>query len=125
MERGESESNIADFETYRRRKKGGGGPEDPMLEQRVGTLEQKVDRIEAILTRLEPKIGELLKSSEKQSADLNKLHLNSSVSSRRSQRKTICIKRKSTLPKLKGASQVSPHGGCCSLRSSQHGARDS
>ncbi len=40
----------------------GGGPEDPMLEQRVGRLEEKVDRIEAILTRLEPQISEVLRT---------------------------------------------------------------
>jgi hypothetical protein len=52
----------------------GGGPEDPMLEQRVGKLEEKVDRIESILSRLEPKITEILLTSAKQ-ADLNKLQL--------------------------------------------------
>ena len=51
----------------------GGGPEDPMLEQRVGRLEEKVDRIEAILVRLEPKITEVLQNTAKQSVDLNKL----------------------------------------------------
>ncbi len=50
----------------------GGGPEDPMLEQRVGRLEEKVDRIEAILTRLEPQISEVLRTGAKQ-ADLTKL----------------------------------------------------
>jgi hypothetical protein len=38
---------------------GGGGPEDPMLGQRVERLEQKADRIEAILIRLEPRISEI------------------------------------------------------------------
>src|SRR5215208_4771069 len=37
----------------------GGGPEDPMLEQRVASLKPKVDRIEAILIRLEPRISEI------------------------------------------------------------------
>jgi hypothetical protein len=50
----------------------GGGPEDPMLEQRVGRLEEKVDRIEAILMRLEPQISEVLRTGAKQ-ADLTKL----------------------------------------------------
>ena len=53
----------------------GGGPEDPMLEQRVGRPEEKVDRIEAILVRLEPKISEVLQNTAKQSVDLNKLQL--------------------------------------------------
>lgn len=53
----------------------GGGPEDPMLEARVGRLEEKVDRVEAILTRLEPKISEVLQNTSKHSADLNKLQL--------------------------------------------------
>jgi hypothetical protein len=53
---------------------GGGGPEDPMLEQRVGRLEEKVDRIEAILVRLEPKIMEVLHTGAKQ-AELNKVQL--------------------------------------------------
>jgi len=44
-----------------------------MLEQRVGRLEEKVDRIEAILVRLEPKITEVLQNTAKQSVDLNKL----------------------------------------------------
>lgn len=52
----------------------GGGPEDPMLEERVGRLEEKVDRIEAILVRLEPKITEILLTTAKQS-DLNKLQV--------------------------------------------------
>ena len=43
-----------------------------MLEQRVGRLEEKVDRIEAFLMRLEPKITEVLRTSAKQ-GDLNKL----------------------------------------------------
>ena len=50
----------------------GGGPEDPMLEQRVGRLEEKVDRIEAISMRLEPQISEVLRTGVKQ-ADLTKL----------------------------------------------------
>ena len=50
----------------------GGGPEDPMLEQRVGRLEEKVDRIEAILTRLEPQIIGSSATGAKQ-AELNKL----------------------------------------------------
>lgn len=53
---------------------GGGGPEDPMLEQRVVKLEEKVDRIEAILQRLEPKIMETLLTGAKQ-AELSKLQL--------------------------------------------------
>jgi hypothetical protein len=52
----------------------GGGPEDPMLEQRVAKLEEKVDRIEAILQRLEPKITEALLTNAKQ-ADLSKLQV--------------------------------------------------
>jgi hypothetical protein len=52
----------------------GDGPEDPMLEQRVGKLEEKADRIEAILTRLEPKITETLLNGAKQ-VDLTKLQL--------------------------------------------------
>jgi hypothetical protein len=52
----------------------GGGPEDPMVEQRVGKLEEKVDRIEAILARLEPKIMEILHAGAKQ-AELNKVQL--------------------------------------------------
>lgn len=51
----------------------GGGPEDPMLEQRVGKLEEKVDRIETILVRLEPKIAEVLQNTAKQAVELNKL----------------------------------------------------
>lgn len=39
---------------------GGGGPEDPMLEQRVAALEEKVGRIDATLQRLEPKISEMV-----------------------------------------------------------------
>lgn len=46
-----------------------------MLEARVGRLEEKVDRIEAILVRLEPKISEVLQNTAKQSVDLNKLQL--------------------------------------------------
>lgn len=42
-----------------------------MLEQRVGDLEEKVDRIEAILTRLEPKITEIALTCAKQQ-DLQK-----------------------------------------------------
>lgn len=45
-----------------------------MLEQRVGKLEEKVDRVEAILVRLEPKITEVLQTCAKQS-DLLKLQL--------------------------------------------------
>jgi hypothetical protein len=45
----------------------GGGPEDPMLEQRVVRLEEKLDRIETILTRLEPKITEVAIVGAKQS----------------------------------------------------------
>ncbi|WP_442755122.1 hypothetical protein ACNHKD_00220 [Methylocystis sp. JAN1] len=45
-----------------------------MLEARVGRLEEKVDRIEAILLRLEPKNTEALLTGAKQ-ADLNKLQL--------------------------------------------------
>ena len=37
----------------------GGGPEDPMLEQRVARLEDTVDRIEAAIVRIEPKISEI------------------------------------------------------------------
>ncbi len=46
-----------------------------MLEARVGKLEEKVDRIEAILTRLEPKIMEILQIGAKQSADLQKVQI--------------------------------------------------
>jgi hypothetical protein len=45
-----------------------------MLEQRVGRLEEKVERIEAILVRLEPQIKEILLTGAKQ-ADLNKVQL--------------------------------------------------
>ena len=51
---------------------GGSGPEDPMLEQRVGRLEEKLDRIEAILTGLAPKITEIFHSGAKQT-DLNRV----------------------------------------------------
>ena len=34
-----------------------------MLEQRVGRLEEKVDRIEAIFMRLEPQISEVLRTA--------------------------------------------------------------
>jgi hypothetical protein len=51
----------------------GGGPEDPMLEQRVGRLEEKVDRIEGILVRLEPKILEVLQTVTNHSAQLSRL----------------------------------------------------
>jgi hypothetical protein len=51
----------------------GGGPEDPMLEQRVGRLEEKVDRIEAILLRIDAKITEVLQIGAKQSADIIEL----------------------------------------------------
>ena len=44
-----------------------------MLEQRVGRLEEKVDRIEAILVRLEPKITEVLQTGTKQSANIIEL----------------------------------------------------
>ena len=52
----------------------GGDPEDPMLEQRVAKLEEKADRIEAILQRLEPKITEALLTGAKQ-AEVSKLQL--------------------------------------------------
>ncbi|WBJ99278.1 hypothetical protein [Methylocystis parvus] len=52
-------------------KSDGGGAEDPMLEQRVVRLEEKVDRIEAILMRLEPKITEIALTGAKQH-DLHK-----------------------------------------------------
>ena len=39
---------------------GGGGPAGLPLEQRVGRLEAKVDRNEAVLARLEPKVTEIL-----------------------------------------------------------------
>lgn len=50
----------------------GGGPENPMLEARVSRPEEKVDRIEGILVRLEPKISEVLQVCAKQ-ADLIRL----------------------------------------------------
>jgi len=54
----------------------GGGPEDPMLEQRVGRLEEKVDRIEGILLRLEPKIIEVLQTVTNHSLQLARLETN-------------------------------------------------
>jgi len=54
----------------------GGGPEDPMLEQRVGKLEEKVDRIESILLRLEPKILEVLQTVTDHSRQLARLETN-------------------------------------------------
>ncbi len=51
----------------------GGGPEDPMLEQRVGRLEEKVDRIEAILLRIDAKVTEVLQTGAKRSADIIEL----------------------------------------------------
>ena len=44
-----------------------------MLEQRVGRLEEKVDRIEGILVRLEPKIQEVLQTVTTQSGQLSRL----------------------------------------------------
>jgi hypothetical protein len=67
-------NNVVPFpgESENRAGSDGGGPEDPMLEQRVGRLEEKVDGIEAILVRLEPQIKEILLAGAKQ-ADINKL----------------------------------------------------
>jgi hypothetical protein len=48
----------------------GGGPEDPMLEQRVGRLEEKVDRIEAVVTRIDGMVTRILETGAKQSADI-------------------------------------------------------
>ena len=53
--------------------KGGGGPEDPMLEERVGRLEEKFDRIEAIVTRIDGMVNQILATGAKQSGDLQKL----------------------------------------------------
>lgn len=44
----------------------GGGPEDPMLEQRVEALEANVSRIKDVVERLEPKIVEILTAGAKQ-----------------------------------------------------------
>jgi hypothetical protein len=52
----------------------GGGPEDPMLEQRVSNLEQRLERIENILVRLEPDIRDFARNGAKQ-ADLHKAQL--------------------------------------------------
>lgn len=62
------------FDVFHGGKTDGGGPEDPMLDARVGRLEEKVDRIEALLLRLEPKITEALLTGAKQT-DLGKLQL--------------------------------------------------
>lgn len=45
-----------------------------MLDARVGRLEEKMDRIEGILVRLEPKVSEILATSARQ-ADLSKLQV--------------------------------------------------
>ncbi len=47
-----------------------------MLEQRVGRLEEKVDRIEGILLRLEPKILEVLQTVTNHSLQLARLETN-------------------------------------------------
>ena len=46
---------------------GGGGPDGPMLEQRIGRLEERMERIERILMELRPKITEILLTGAKQS----------------------------------------------------------
>ena len=56
---------------------GGGGGADSTpspLERRVSKLEEKVERVEAISVRLEPKITELLLTGAK-SSELNKLQV--------------------------------------------------
>ncbi|QGM45594.1 hypothetical protein [Methylocystis heyeri] len=85
-----------------------------MLEQRVGKLEEKVDRIEAILTRLEPKIIETLSTGAKQ-ADLTKLQIDGSKSPKSeppAQSRLTSIRRKSNLLKLKAVLRASRRGGC-------------
>ncbi len=54
----------------------GGGPEDPMLEQRVGRLEEKVDRIEAAVLRIDGMVTQILEASAKQSADIVEIKAN-------------------------------------------------
>lgn len=51
----------------------GDGPEDPMLEQRVGRLEEKFDRIEATVTRIDGVVTQILEIFARQSGDLQKL----------------------------------------------------
>ena len=53
---------------------GGTGPMDPTVEQRVIGLERKVDRVEAILVRLEPMIVELGFTAVR-TTDLNKAQI--------------------------------------------------
>lgn len=48
----------------------GDGPEDPMLEQRVGRLEEKTDRIEAAVLRIDGMVQKILEIQAKQSADI-------------------------------------------------------
>ena len=51
----------------------GGGPEDPMLEQRVGRLEEKADRIEAAVLRIDGMVQKILETQTKQSADIHEI----------------------------------------------------
>jgi hypothetical protein len=46
---------------------GGSGPEDPMLEARVGRLEECMKEVRAVLARLEPMIIELVHTTAKKS----------------------------------------------------------
>jgi hypothetical protein len=50
--------------------KGGGGPEDPILEKRVAVLEAKFDRIDGALARLEPAVREIAVDNRKQHIEL-------------------------------------------------------
>jgi predicted nuclease with TOPRIM domain len=62
--------NIVDFPG---RKSGGGGPEDPMLEQRVAQVEDDIKAIKESLLRLEMAVSTLteeLKELRKQTYDL-------------------------------------------------------
>lgn len=82
-------------------KSDGGGPEDPMLEARVGKLDEKVDRIETILLRLEAKIAETLLTGAKQ-ADLNKLQLQVTEIAMTGAKQTDLHKAQTDLAEVKG-----------------------
>lgn len=72
-----------------------------MFEQRVGKLEEKVDRIEVILTRLEPKIAEVLQTCAKQS-DLHKLQLDVVELKATSAKQTDLTKVQADIAEMKG-----------------------